>query len=239
MHSDSKTVRLHIDDEQLDLDSFKKCVDSFAEMIQALSDDAAPFARWLFSVERGSMIFNAELVTEEEYDLGPCFEVISGFVDRLASGRDVAVCPKKARDGYLKLASALDAGDEGSARAHIKVINGGCSVKEVPVYRAFEVVDEPRDYQVVGSVTGAICTLNSKRGNKFGMIDEGTGRYIKGKFQDRMLDDIRSSFKRRATVSGILTYRSDGTIVSIDARKIVVLPEKLPSLSSLRGILEA
>lgn len=32
-----------------------------------------------------------------------CFEVISGFIDRLSSGRDVGLCPKKARDEYRKL----------------------------------------------------------------------------------------------------------------------------------------
>lgn len=34
-----------------------------------------------------------------------CFEVISGFIDRLSSGRDVGLCPKKARDEYRKLGS--------------------------------------------------------------------------------------------------------------------------------------
>ena len=229
MVRDSKTVRLHIDDEQLDFDSFKKSVNSFADMVKALSDDAAPFAQWLFSVDHGSMVFNAD----------PCFEVISGFIGRLSSGRDVGLCPKKARDEYRKLVSVVGAKDNGPTRASIEVINGNYPVKHAPVRQAFEVVGEPRSYQVVGSVVGTICTLDAKRGNKFGMVDEGTGKYIKGKFQDKILEEIRSSFKCRARVSGVLTYRSDGVVTSVDARKVVMLPDKLPRLSSLCGFLEA
>lgn len=239
MDREAKTVRLHINDEQLDFDSFKKSVNSFADMVKALSDDAAPFAQWLFSVDHGSMVFNAELVSEEEYDLDPCFEVISGFIGRLSSGRDVGLCPKKARDEYRKLVSVVGAKDNDPIRASIEVISGNCPVKHAPVRQAFEVVGEPRSYQVVGSVVGTICTLDAKRGNKFGMVDEGTGKYIKGKFQDKILEEIRSCFKCRTRVSGVLTYRSDGVVTSVDARKVVMQPDKLPKLSSLCGILEA
>ena len=45
-------------------------------------------------------------------------------------------------------------------------------------------------------------------------------------------------FKRRARVSGVLTYKLDGSVMSIDTRKVIMLPEKMPRLSSLCGILK-
>ena len=45
-------------------------------------------------------------------------------------------------------------------------------------------------------------------------------------------------FKRRARVSGVLTYKLDGAVMSIDTRKVIMLPEKMPRLSSLCGILK-
>lgn len=35
-------------------------------------------------------------------------------------------------------------------------------------------------------------------------------------------------FKRRARVSGVLTYKLDGSVMSIDTRKVIMPPEKMP-----------
>ena len=70
----------------------------------------------------------------------------------------------------------MGAKDNGPIRASIEVISGNSPVKHAPVRQAFEVVGEPRSYQAIGSVVGAICTLDAKRGNKFGIAMLGLVR---------------------------------------------------------------
>lgn len=232
-------IQLHIKTSDIDLDAFRSSVDAFAGMIRALSDDAAPMAAWRVSVDKGSLVLNAQMVVTDEVDPQPMFQVIQGNLNALITGNGVASCPRKAQEEYNKLASAFAGDGERGLQAEILTFSGGEKPTCVlPVGKPVQHVAERGKYKAVGSVTGSICFLSVKRGNKFGMVDDATGKYVQGTFQEAVLPQIRSVFKSRAMVSGIITYHPDGTIASLDARSVIPEPTQLPKLSSMFGILE-
>lgn len=237
----ARTLRLHIKEEKLEIGTFRRSFSSFAAMVQALSEDAAPMATWLASVDKGSMVMSVELVTEEKnVDLEPMFRVIQGNVASLSTGAHISSCPKKARDEYKKLVAAVGSTADQEPKAEILSFAGpGCAETIMPVTIAHEDEVERSDYSAVGAITGKVCSLTTKKGHKLTIVDESTGRSVVGTFDDEMIDEVRRSFDRRATVSGIIKYRPDGTIASMGIRGVLVRPEPAPKLSDLFGILEA
>ncbi|MCF6412919.1 hypothetical protein I7648_04285 [Collinsella tanakaei] len=233
-------IQLHIKTSDIDLDAFRSSVDAFASMIRALSDDAAPMATWRVSVDKGSLVLNAQMVIDDDdIDPQPMFQVIQGNLDALSAGTGIDSCPKKAREEYNKLAAALAGGGDNGAQAEILTFSGSDSPSRVlSVVALDQRVAEGEKYKAVGSVTGTICFLSVKRGNKFGMVDDATGRYIHGTFREAVLPQIREALKCRAMVSGVITYHPNGTIASLDARSVLLEPTRLPKLTDMFGILE-
>lgn len=232
-------IQLHIKTSDIDLDAFRSSVDAFAGMIHALSDDAAPMATWRVSVDKGSLVLNAQMIVDDEVDPQPMFQVIQGNLSALITGNGAASCPRRAQEEYSRLASAFARDGEHALQAEILTFSGGEQPTHVlPVGKPVQHVTERSKYKAVGSVTGLVCFLSVKRGNKFGMVDDATGKYVRGTFQEAVLPQIRGVFKSRAMVSGIITYHPDGTIASLDARSVIPEPANLPRLTSMFGILE-
>ena len=234
-------LRLHIKESSLELKEFQACVVAFADTIQALADESAPMARWMISVEQGSLCINAELEsTDEAVDVAPMFSVIEGGVKALTEGRATGVVPDRARAAYRKLTAAV-CGRDNSTLAEIVSIGGAHSGMPMAVSLHKEDCDAAATpLKAVGSITGQVYQLNVRgNSNRFGIIDETTGAFVRGTFGDPLLEGFKDAVKRRSLVAGIITYAPDGTLKSLDARSIAPLPTKVPSMSSLRGILEA
>ena len=234
-------LRLHIKKNALELSDFKKSFDAFSDMIKALSEDAVPTATWLVSVDRGSMLLNAQLTTEDDdIDLEPMFKVIEGGVAAMSSGDGVSSCPKEAREAYKKLVAAVGSHGGKESMAEILSIDGHNRTKKVmPVDIVHEGNDEKSGYIAVGAITGKVYSLTSKHGHKLRVVDESTGRNVKGNFDIELLDEVRKSFDKRAIVSGIIHYHPNGIISSMDVRGVRIQPDHTPKLSELFGILEA
>lgn len=241
MGDTSKVLQLHINKNQLEIDAFKKCVMSFTDMMEALLDEEAPFARWMLSVERGSIALNAELVADEGFDIERPFKVIEGHVKSMSFGQPSPKCPGKAVKEYAKLFKAVGLDESGKPGADIIAFDHGEATSKSPISAAPIITRETSTFKVIGSLTGMICKLESKnkRGDRFSIIDDATGRCIGGKISKRALESIRGTFKSHATVSGVLTYSNSGELLSIEARSVRVIPSEKPKLSDLCGILEA
>lgn len=233
-------IQLHIKTNDIDLEAFRSSVDAFAGMIRALSDDAAPMATWRVSVDKGSLVLNAQMIIDvDDIDPQPMFQVIQGNLDALSAGAGIDSCPKRAREEYNKLAAALAGGGDNGVQAEILTFSGSDSPSRVmPVVKPVHHAAEGQKYKAVGSVTGTICSLSVKRGNKFGMIDDATGKYIHGTFREAILPQIREALKCRAMVSGVISYHPNGTIASLDVRSVLLEPTQLPKLTDMFGILE-
>jgi len=90
--------------------------------------------------------------------------------------------------------------------------------------------DEKGTHIEVGSVTGLIFSMTSRQENTFLMENEVTGLAVRGTYDDELLDDFRSAFKRRSTVYGELTCDRNGNVESIRARSVEIEPMSVPKL---------
>lgn len=239
----SNTIQLHIDQDELTIDQFTKSVGAFTRMIKALARDASDSVSWRISVESGSTCFNAVLVSDDEEavpDVRPAYAVISDGVYALASGTGTDGVPESARKEYDNLVSAVGKTEDDLPAAKLVLrYDSTEDRREVPV-EAHEGVTKTATnaFVAIGSVTGLLYNMTSRRGNSFTITNEETGLTVRGTYDDDLLDDFRKAFKTRATVSGVLKCDHDGRVKSIQAKSVRIEPRNVPRLSSLRGILE-
>lgn len=239
----SSKIQLHIEHDELTIDQFVRSVGAFTRMIDELAKDASDSVSWRISVESGSTCINAMLVSDDEEampDVAPAFSVVEEGVYALASGKGVENVPTSARKHYANLVKAVGRTEDKLPGGKLVLAYDSASHRhEVPVEENESVVPEaPTGYMAIGSVTGLLYNMNSKRGNSFTIFNEETGLAVKGSYEDSLLDSFRTAFKTRATVSGVLTCGRDGRIKLIKAKAVRVEPKGVPRLSSLRGILE-
>lgn len=212
----SNTIQLHIDRDELTVDQFLKSVNAFTQMIEVLAKDASDSVSWRMSVESGSTCINAMLVSDDEdalSDVTPVYRVIERDVFALSSGKNVEVVPKSARKHYADLVNAVGKTDDNLPGGKLVLAyDSETRRREVLVEMHVEAtLQVPSEYIAIGSVTGLLCGINSRKGNFFSIVNEETGRVVRGSYEDDLLDGFRSAFKRRATVSGILSYgRGEG-----------------------------
>lgn len=93
-----------------------------------------------------------------------------------------------------------------------------------------------------GSIEGRLIAIQEAAGSlQFYINDAILHQKVKCNFPERLLNDVFSKFRRRIEVYGLVSYRKRNVPVSIEADKIIELPDdsELPSIDEVIGILRS
>lgn len=233
-------LKLHITKDAIGSKEFRDSVDAFTKMLDALGHEVSSSSQWMLSVARGSIGILAEFLVDEAHgeDKIIFFDNIRSKLVDIAHGE--ADPSEPANREYLRLADAVDNGSGEETGAEIVAFDDGGNLEAKPLLKVTHptkaAAKSPEEHSF-GSVTGKVYSLNGLRGNRFQMIDESTNSVVKGTYESGMVHAMSSVFMQRATLAGEITY-SNGKPKSIKARLVHKEPSRLPSLMSLRGILE-
>lgn len=118
-------------------------------------------------------------------------------------------------------------------------------IRRKPVVVGPEVVEKIRDYKGKdyrdgGSIEGRLVGIHEGPGPLHIKVkDVLVARPVKCFIPEAMLKDAFKYFRRRVEVEGLIHYRHDGEIISIQAEEMRVMPERheLPPIESFIGIL--
>lgn len=100
--------------------------------------------------------------------------------------------------------------------------------------------DWDSDYFDFGTIEGRLEAIHDSAGGiKIRIKDFLYPRAITCVVDEKMINQVLSSFRKRVEVNGRIHFRRDGSPMSIKADRIEVLPEddELPSVSDVRGIM--
>jgi hypothetical protein len=236
------TVSLHVKIDNLPTDNFKDCIDSFVLILKSLAKEASPDLFWRFSVEKGSLVTNAELAINSpiQRDVFPMYKEITQNLSILTGGKSNSrSLPSNTTSEYKKLLKAIGNDSHGSPRGEIIMFDRQSKPEILSLCQPATASLEELTHKEIGSVTGRIGMLSVYKRNTFGMYDEATGTYVKGKFDDKLLAKLTSSFNVRVSVGGILTYDDAGKIKFIEAKSIYRKQSPAPHLFDMFGIAEA
>lgn len=98
------------------------------------------------------------------------------------------------------------------------------------------------DYNDYGTIEGRLETIQESYGTlQFYIRDAILRQRVRCYFPEELLPEVFERFRKRVEVSGVIHYRKNGTPVSIEAERIVGLPDdsELPTAEDVRGILRS
>ncbi len=98
------------------------------------------------------------------------------------------------------------------------------------------------DYTDYGTIEGRLETIQESYGNlQFYIRDAILRQRVRCYFPEELLPEVFNNFRKRVEVSGLIHYRKNGTPISIEAERIIPLPDDsdLPTAEDVRGILAA
>jgi len=99
-----------------------------------------------------------------------------------------------------------------------------------------ETVIGPR-YKTVGSVEGTLDMISIRKPSRFGIRHAITGRSVKCRFSDAMIEQVKAGLGQRVNASGIVYYNAQDEPVRVDVEWLRVLGDKLdlPQASEIGG----
>jgi hypothetical protein len=238
--SRNHSVVLSLDGVKIPADGFVRAVDSFfgilASVTRAVGDRSFS---WDVSVRPGSaeIIANADLEGIDPVVLERALDVLAdGFSTLEREPLRPAYFDDSALRKIHNLASVIV--PEGGIDS-VKILIDGrrqplshSSVTNVNV-----LIGSPRT--AYGTVEGRLQMLSERGGLRFVIYDSATDKAIRCLFEEEMLDEIASAFRKRVLVYGKIRYRLDGTTTSVHVERFEVFPEvrDLPSAKDVKGIL--
>ncbi len=94
-------------------------------------------------------------------------------------------------------------------------------------------------YRSVGTIEGRMDIINAHEDPFFVIYDDLTGERVRATLgRDLSVDEVAKAIRKRVAVEGEISYRDNGTIISINADTLTVFPsdDELPSIEEIIGI---
>lgn len=226
-------------------DRFLAAARAFFGYVQEITNVVAASgesARWVVHVREGSALLGIEPGPQ----MSP--EVIRAVYARAEKGarrlleREIeeADLPEPALKYLRTLSEMTAAGPNKAAPVPIRIW-----VKKKPINLDPEIASAIRenwraDYNDFGTIEGRLETIQESYGSlQFFIRDAMLRQKVRCYFPEELLLEVFNSFRKRVEVSGVIHYRKNGAAVSIEAERIIGLPDdsELPTAEDVRGIL--
>ncbi len=233
--------------ENLSPDRFMAAARAFFGYVQEISHAIAPDgepARWIVRVREGSAL----LAVDPSPSLPP--EVARTVYARAERGirhlidRDIedSGLPEPALKHLRVLSEMTEAGPNKAPPVPIRLWVEKRPINFEPTIASAIREDGRADYNDYGTIEGRLETIQESYGTlQFQIRDALLRQKVRCYFPEELLPEVFGKFRKRVEVSGIIHYRKNGTPVSIEANRLVDLPDdsELPSFEDARGILRS
>jgi hypothetical protein len=233
--------------ENLSPDRFMAAARAFFGYVQEISHAVAPEgepARWIVRVREGSAL----LAVDPNPSLPP--EVARKVYARAERGirhlidRDIedSGLPEPALKHLRVLSEMTEAGPNKAPPVPIRLWVEKRPISFEPTIASAIREDGRADYNDYGTIEGRLETIQESYGTlQFQIRDAMLRQKVRCYFPEELLPEVFGKFRKRVEVSGIIHYRKNGTPVSIEANRLVDLPDdsELPSFEDARGILRS
>lgn len=245
MADSSPKITLDIDSPRITSDMFTRGVNAFFGFINAVANDVSKKDRginWVVSVKHGSVNI---IVSPETLNGTP--ELVSTTFQALEDG--IAIIEEKDErpnhfsDDALRriqaLASIVDSENKESSCVKVWINSNKRHLTHHTVANVNSILGT--ESKAYGSVEGKLNMMADRKGGlRFDIYDRINDYTVKCHFKDEILDEVTKGFRQRVFVHGLLRYRRDGKIISVeDIDEFKILGKKeLPNFYDVLGVLK-
>ena len=238
----STKIELTLDGEFVDAKQFLQGVEHFIGLIKEVADVVSadgPKVDWLVKVREGSNVLEA-YPTAVDGSLEKGKQCIVEIESGLRSLEEKAKRPRNFTDKALKHARGLS-GIVGTLGSKIDNVKIGSFKRTINItHQSYANIEKILGVHVVsfGSVEGKLRLISDIRGDHVVIEDPITHKKIRCNLEPG-LDEIFHHFGERVSVNGLVKYRKDGEIVSVQVRDYRIIGGKqLPTADDVKGILK-
>jgi len=238
----NNSLSLKIEGNRITANKFTKCVNTFFELVNDVAQSVSGGKKavdWIVSVKPGSIVLSLK-PDATNGDIG----VVDRTVSTLKNGIDAISrrCrpPKEFSVNAQRKLYELGKIENKKQNEidHVKLqINR--AVRELsPSSVAF--VDDllGTSFKAYGTIDGDLEALDLHGKLTFYIYEDLSGNKVKCIFGEDVYNDVISSIRKRVSVYGLIKYKKNGLINSVDIEKITVFPDsdKLPKFSDIIGL---
>ncbi len=244
MSEDAGQVTLELKGKRITAARFRHAVDSFFAMMDEVTEQVAGKGKavsWVITVKPGSAIIEAtpEATSPEYADVG--LRVLRAVQEGTAALERHASVPQffteAAIQKFSDLASVVDVTGNDIAAVNLRFDGAEPVALTSAAMTNVQVLLEPNVHSY-GTIEGKLQTLTNRRAWKFYVYEDLTDRRVECFFPSEMADTIETGWRKRVSVSGVISYRKTGTPVNIRVDAFRILGKgPLPTWNDMRGIL--
>lgn len=245
MSDNSPQITLDIDSPRITSDMFTRGVNAFFGFTNAVANDVSKkdhAVDWVVSVKHGSVNI---IVSPETLNGTP--EIVSTTFQALEDGIAIIEAkderPNHFSDDALRkiqtLASIVDGKNKEASCVKVWINSNKRQLTHHTVANVNSILGT--ESKAYGSVEGKLHMMADRKGGlRFDIYDRINDYTVKCHFKDEMVDEVTKGFRKRVFVHGLLRYRRDGKIISVeDIDEFKILGEKeLPNFYDVLGILK-
>jgi hypothetical protein len=222
---------------------FRKGVNAFLDLVEEVAKEFSGASRsveWVVSVSAGSarISVEAEPVTLASTEVPNLLDAIETGLRTVEAGSDR---PRYFTDNALTdartLASLVDEKERELDLVRVWRHGKASRVTSQTLANVDSILGtESKDW---GSVEGRLQGVLSHKGFKIWVVDPINDKAIQCFFSAELLEEMVNAFGKRVSVAGLVRYRRDGEIKSVQVEEFEVFPEAetLPSFEDVYGIL--
>lgn len=212
-------------------------VDEVAKGVAGQDDEGVS---WVVHVREGSLLIGVAPAPTSAPPPAVIFRTIERGIGRLAEGRIDGTDLSEPALRHLKVLSEFTDGSHG------KPVPINVWVQKRPVAVNPEIAhvireDQKVAYEAYGTIEGRLRAIQDKGSVTLQIRDDLLGLTLDCYVKEDLLQEAFASFRKRVEVVGLIHYRRNGLPASIEAERIIQLPEdeELPSAEEVRGLLRA
>lgn len=224
--------------ESISPDRFLTAARAFFGYVDEVAKGEANDVSWIVHVREGSLLIGVAPATVSAPPPAAVYRAVERGVERLARGQ---LEGSGLSDTALKHLRVLSEFTDGS---HGKPVPIRVWIEKRPVTVNPEIAhvireDQKVAYEAYGTVEGRLRAIQDKGSVTLQIRDDLLGLTLDCHVKEDLLQEAFQSFRKRVEVSGLIHYRRNGLPASIEAGRIIQLPDdaELPSAEEVRGIL--
>ena len=210
----------------------------YVEEVSKSLVDQGDGAAWVVHVREGSTLIGVGPAPASPPPSAAVYRAVQRGVEELGAGRLDGSDLSEAALRHLRTLSEFTDGSHGKpVPIHVWVQKKPVAVNPEIAHVIRE--DQKVSYEAYGTVEGRLRAIQDRGSVTLQIRDDLLGLTLDCYVSEDQLPEAFSNFRKRVEVSGLIHYRRNGLPASIEAHRILPLPEDtdLPSADEVRGLL--
>lgn len=211
---------------------FRNGVDAFIGLIEDVSKAISEKEKieWEIEIKPGSAIITAK--PAGDFEISPQGIIMEG-INLLEKN---PIRPNHFSDSALRRVKSLASLGNQTNKIKIGIYGEFFNISSKSIVHINELLGEKK--KALGSIDGILNLISDRRGLHFEIRDRVTRENVKCYFKVEDVEKVVLAFRKRVKVNGLLRYRIDGSIISIEVEDFEIIEDKdLPTFYNMIGIL--